>query len=101
MRAITPITLLMAVLAIPASAGIFRWQDADGTTQYGDSPPAGVEAIGIKMAPDPNAPPAQDPEREQKALQEQVKKADEAAAKRKADQEAAAEKKRQEKLRKV
>ena len=35
---------LLAILAAPAVAQQYKWKDASGRTQYGDIPPAGVQA---------------------------------------------------------
>lgn len=35
---------LLAILAVPALAQQYKWKDASGRTQYGDIPPAGVQA---------------------------------------------------------
>lgn len=35
---------IAAILAAPAAAQQYKWKDANGRTQYGDIPPAGVHA---------------------------------------------------------
>lgn len=37
-------TSLALLLALPAQAAVYRWVDDDGVVQYGDYPPAGIEA---------------------------------------------------------
>lgn len=39
--------LLGAMLAVPAMAGIYKWQDADGQVHFGEHPPPGVDAERI------------------------------------------------------
>ncbi len=64
------ITLLMALLSLPASAAMYKWNDANGETQYGQFPPTGVNATRIKADPKPKSAPARKP------LEEQVKELD-------------------------
>lgn len=53
-------TALALVLLIgPASAGIYRWVDAEGKVHYGDRPPAGQESSAVTVSPGP----ATDPDR--------------------------------------
>jgi len=70
MRLTLTISLLMAVLAFPASAGMYKWEDANGKTQYGQFPPAGVNATPMKAEPAPKSATTRKP------LQEQVKELD-------------------------
>ncbi len=70
MRPTITMTLLMAVLAFPASADMYKWKDANGKTQYGQFPPAGVEVTDIKSERAPKSAAARKP------LQEQVKEMD-------------------------
>ena len=87
MRPTITITLLLASLALPASAAMYKWSDANGETQYGQFPPAGVNATPIKADPQPKASaPARKP------LQEQVEEMDEQLKQQEtAKEEAAAE----------
>jgi len=71
MRLTITIALLAAVLAFPASAAMYKWKDAHGNTQYGQHPPAGVNATPMKSEPAPKSAPAR------KSLQDQVKELDE------------------------
>lgn len=43
--------VLLLCLASASQAAVYRWQDASGKTQYGDSPPAGVAAEEVELAP--------------------------------------------------
>jgi len=45
--AVTAIALAMLLATTAGFADIYRWVDEDGVTQYGDYPPAGVEAKRI------------------------------------------------------
>jgi len=61
---IFPLLLLLATAS--AGADMFKWTDASGTTQYGQHPPAGVQAERLRSAPAPQSAPAA------KSLQQQV-----------------------------
>jgi hypothetical protein len=59
----TALIVLLLCLASASQAAVYRWQDASGKTQYGDSPPAGVAAEEVELAPlstyaPPPPPPA-------------------------------------------
>lgn len=41
--------LLSLFLALPASAGVYKWTDAQGRMQYSDSPPAAAKAKQLKL----------------------------------------------------
>jgi len=86
MRPTITITLLMALLALPASAAMYKWNDANGETRYGQFPPAGVNATRIKADADPKSAPARKP------LEEQVKELDKQMEQQKAAKEEAAAK---------
>jgi len=94
MRPTITITLLMALLALPASAAMYKWNDANGETQYGQFPPAGVDATRIKSDSDPKSAPARKP------LEEQVKELDKQMEQQKAAKEETAAKKQNAEIRK-
>lgn len=94
MRPTITITLLMALLALPASAAMYKWSDANGETQYGQFPPAGVNATRIKSDPEPKSAPARKP------LEEQVKELDKQLGQQKAAKQEAAEKEQNAEIRK-
>lgn len=50
--------LVLAGLALSASAQVYKWKDAKGVTHYGDAPPARVKATAVRTAPAPKAPAA-------------------------------------------
>lgn len=52
----TIVTLLLA--ALPASAALYKWTDANGRVVYSDQPPVGVNAERISGAPPPSDPNA-------------------------------------------
>lgn len=66
MRAANIFSLLLMLTAGTAGADMFKWTDADGNTEYGQYPPAGVQAERLKAAPAPQTQPAA------KSLQQQV-----------------------------
>ena len=41
--------LLSALLASPASAGVYKWTDAQGRIQYSDTPPPSAKAAQLKL----------------------------------------------------
>ena len=45
-----PLAVLVVIVVLPATAGIYKWTDAQGNVQYGDHPPPdeNVEQINIK-----------------------------------------------------
>lgn len=68
MRTATTVMLAITLFAGSASAAMFKWKGADGSTQYGQYPPSGVEATRINADRTPKkAAPAT-----RKPLQEQV-----------------------------
>lgn len=59
--------LLLAMAA--AQAGIYKWQDAEGNTHYGDSPPPGV-AVPASQAPSTGPMPGHMSDAQREALAE-------------------------------
>ena len=54
-------TLISTVLLLTmagANAGMYKWKDQQGNTQFGEFPPAGVEAEQMKPPPPPATPPS-------------------------------------------
>lgn len=94
MRLTLTITLLAAVLAFPASAGMYKWKDADGKTRYGQFPPAGVSATPMKAKPAPHSATTRKP------LQDQVKALDKQLEERETTKTEAAAKKQNAAIRK-
>jgi hypothetical protein len=84
----------MAVLALPVNAAMYKWNDANGETQYGQFPPAGVNATRIKSDADPKSAPTRKP------LEEQVKEMEKQLEQKEVAKEEAAEKKQNAKIRK-
>ena len=41
--------LLSMLLALPASAGVYKWMDAQGRIQYSDTPPPAARATQLKL----------------------------------------------------
>jgi len=41
--------LLALFLALPASAGVYKWRDAQGRIQYSDSPPPTAKTTQLKL----------------------------------------------------
>jgi len=81
MRLATLISIILALTATAASAAMYKWTDADGSTQYGQYPPAGVQAERIKVSPQPASQPAPSPQQRLKELeQQQQKQAEKATA---------------------
>lgn len=88
------LTLLMAVLALPVNAAMYKWNDANGKTQYGQFPPAGVNATRIESSAEPKSAPVRKP------LQEQVKDMNKQLEQQNAAKEEAAVKKQNAEIRK-
>jgi hypothetical protein len=63
---------ILAALALPAAAQIYKWVDEKGRTHYGEKPPEGVKAVEMGAAPPSSGsnpvPPAQ-PDWKQKELE--------------------------------
>ena len=96
MRLATLISIILALTATAASAAMYKWTDADGSTQYGQYPPAGVQAEHVKASPQPASQPqpAPSPQQRLKELEQQQQKQSEKETK------AAAEKQRAETIKK-
>jgi len=94
MRLTITIALLTAVLAFPASAGMYKWKDANGKTQYGQFPPAGASATPMKAKPAPNSAPTRKP------LEQQMEELDKQLEQRETAKTDAAAKKQDVKIRK-
>lgn len=45
----TPLILLAFFLAFPASAGVYKWTDAQGRIHYSDSPPAAAKTTQLRL----------------------------------------------------
>jgi len=87
--------LLFAVgmaFATTAMAQQYKWVDANGKVQYGDTPPPGVEATRLKPPPSgasvPAAAPKVNPESAFRNRQQERQKSEEKSAKERADAEA-------------
>ena len=76
MRLATKIAIILALTTTTVSAAMFKWTDADGSTQYGQNPPAGVPAERVHVSPQPasQAKPAPSPQQRLKELEQQQKK---------------------------
>ncbi|HHJ16191.1 MAG TPA: DUF4124 domain-containing protein [Gammaproteobacteria bacterium] len=83
----TAITVMLSIFLFTgsASAAMYKWKDADGSIQYGQYPPSGVEATRIKSDRTPKTAPAT-----RKPLQEQVREM-EARQERQQEEKSAAE----------
>jgi len=86
--------LLFAVgmaFATAAMAQQYKWVDANGKVQYGDTPPPGVQATRLKPPPAgasaPAAAPKVNPEAAFRNRQQERQKSDEKSAKERADAE--------------
>ncbi len=81
------IAALLAVLAAPAAAQLYKWVDKDGKTHYSDAPPPNQETkqLNVQSGATTNAPAKSSVERDKAAqkardeAKESGKKADEAA----------------------
>lgn len=73
MRLSTLFPIILTLTTNAAAAAMYKWTDADGSTQYGQHPPAGVAAEPIKISPQPasSAQPAASPQQRLKELEEQ------------------------------
>jgi hypothetical protein len=96
MRLATIISIILALTTSAATAAMYKWTDADGNTQYGQYPPAGVQATRIRADPQPASQPQAMPSPQQrlKELEQQQEKRNEKEA------EAAAEKQKAETIKK-
>ena len=91
MRLSTVIPIILALTITPAGAAMYKWTDADGNTQYGQHPPAGVQAERVKPAPQPasQGQPVLTPQQRLQQLEEQQQKESEDEAKAQAEKEKA------------
>jgi hypothetical protein len=86
MRLATTVSIILTLTTTTAAAAMYKWIDADGSTQYGQYPPAGVQAERVHVSPPPASQPqaAPSPQQRLKELerhqQEQADKEAEAAA---------------------
>ena len=87
--------LLFAVgmaFATAAMAQQYKWVDANGKVQYGDTPPPGVQATRLKPPPAgasaPAAAPKVNPEAAFRNRQQERQRSDEKSAKERTDAEA-------------
>jgi hypothetical protein len=96
MRLATIISIILALTTSAAAAAMYKWIDADGNTQYGQYPPAGVQAEHIRANPQPASQPQATPSPQQrlKELEQQQEKQTEKEA------EATAEKQKAETIKK-
>jgi len=96
MRLTTLISIILALTTSTAAAAMYKWTDADGSTQYGQYPPAGVQAERVKTSPQPASQPqpAPSPQQRLKELEQQQQKQSEKEI------EAAAEKQKAETIKK-
>jgi len=95
MRLATIFPLLALLAAMPASAAMFKWTDANGNVQYGQYPPAGVKAEQLHAAPAPKTTPAT------KTPQQQVEELDKRREAEQQQQAEAEEKKQSAENRKI
>jgi hypothetical protein len=66
------ILAILAALALPATAQVFKWVDEKGRTHYGEKPPEGVKATEVGAAPASpggGTTPAAQPDWKQKELE--------------------------------
>jgi len=91
MRLATIISIILALTTTAAGAAMYKWTDADGGTQYGQYPPAGVPAERVKVSPQPASQPetAPSPQQRLKELEQQQQKQTEKEAEAAAEKEAA------------
>lgn len=94
MQKVLATALLMFAVAFPVHADIFKWRNASGEIEYGDTPPPGVEGSPVTVEADPAS--VQQPE----PLEQQVQEMDAQIAEQKAAKAAAKKAKENEKLRK-
>lgn len=95
MIARTLISTLLLLAMAGANAGMYKWKDAQGNTQFGEFPPAGVDAEQMKPPPPPATNPGKGPSLEDrvKALDAQESADKEKALVEKEEKEKAAQKK--------
>ncbi len=92
MIARTLIATLLLLATTGAQATMYKWKDAHGNTQFGQFPPAGVEAQRLKEPRAPATSPDKGPSLQErvKALEERQGKAREKALTQKQEKERAA-----------
>ena len=90
----TILALTLALASSSATAAMFKWTDADGNIQYGQYPPAGVDARRIEQRSAPPAAAAQTltPQERLKQLEERQAREAEAQSRREAAQRQAEQK---------
>lgn len=95
MRLTIPLLALLATLVtLPAGAAMYKWNDANGKTQYGQFPPAGVNATLIRSEQKPKSAPTRKP------LDQQMKELNSQLEERKTAEAEAAAKKQNAEIRK-
>jgi hypothetical protein len=96
MRLATIVFTFLALTNTAAGAAMYKWTDADGSTQYGQYPPAGVQAerVHVSSQPASQPQPAPSPQQRLKELEQQQEKQTEKEA------EATAEKQKAETIKK-
>lgn len=92
MRLATIVSIIMTLSSTTAGAAMYKWIDADGSTQYGQYPPAGVQADRIHVSPPPASQPQAVPSPQQrlKELEKQQQKQAENEAEAAAEKQKAA-----------
>ena len=96
MRLAIIVATFLTLTATAAGAAMYKWTDANGSTQYGQHPPAGVtaERIQVRSQTPSQGQPTPSPQQRLKELEEQQQK------QRELDAEAAAEKQKAETIKK-
>ncbi len=70
--------LLLGLFLLPAEAAMFKWKDEHGVTQFGQYPPAGVEAERLRAPPRPEGDPEAARQRLDERLQQEREQKDRA-----------------------
>ena len=91
MRLPCVLAMILALTTTSVAAAMYKWTDADGNTQYGQHPPAGVQVERIKPSPQPTAQqqPALTPQQRLQQLEAQQQKQREQQAEAAAEEEKA------------
>ncbi len=90
MRAANLFSVLFLLASASAGADMYKWTGADGTPQFGQYPPAGVQAERLKPAPAPRSTSAPPSAQEQlKVLNQRLEAQNEEKAKAQAQREEA------------
>ena len=88
--------LLLAIAALAFSAGaaaqMYKWKDENGHTQYGDTPPPGVQATPMRARAGGTPPPAAPEEKKSEGKAEKPLSPEAAFQKRQQEREAAEQK---------